>query len=48
MIGVDTNILVYDARVAAICVGRGIHELLTADRDFDRFPSLRARNHLVN
>ena len=40
--------LVHDARVAAICVGQGVHELLTADRDFGRFPSLRARNPLVD
>ena len=38
---------VHDARVAAICIGHGVRELLTADRDFDRFPSLRRRNPLV-
>ena len=39
--------VVHDARVAAICIGHGVRELLTADRDFDRFPSLRRRNPLV-
>lgn len=29
---------VHDARVAAICIGHGVRELLTADRDFSRFP----------
>ena len=38
---------VHDARVAAICIGHGVRELLTADRDYDRFPSLRRRNPLV-
>ena len=34
-------------RIAAICVGHGVRELLTADRDFSRFPSLTTRNPLV-
>ncbi|MBI4815797.1 MAG: PIN domain-containing protein [Deltaproteobacteria bacterium] len=38
---------VHDARIAAICVGHGVHELWTADRDFSRFPSLVTRNPLV-
>jgi toxin-antitoxin system PIN domain toxin len=38
---------VHDARVAAICLAHGVHELLTADRDFDRFPDLRTRNPLL-
>jgi uncharacterized protein len=38
---------VHDARVAAICMTHGIRELLTADRDFGRFPSLRVVNPLV-
>ena len=40
--------LVHDARVAAICIGHGVHELLTADRDFSRFPSLRSRSPLLD
>ena len=40
--------MVHDARVAAICIGHGVHELLTADRDFSRFPSLRSRNPLLD
>lgn len=38
---------VHDAHIAAICLGHGIDELLTADRDFSYFPSLRTRNPLV-
>lgn len=38
---------VHDARIAAICVGHGVDELWTADRDFSYFPELRTRNPLV-
>jgi predicted nucleic acid-binding protein len=38
---------VHDARVAALCLRNGVSELLTADRDFSRFPELRTRNPLV-
>ena len=38
---------VHDARIAAICSQHDIHELWTADRDFQRFPKLRTRNPLV-
>ena len=38
---------VHDARIAAICLDNGVLELLTADRDFGRFPELTARNPLV-
>lgn len=37
----------HDARIAAICLGHGITELLTADRDFSYFPKLKTRNPLV-
>ncbi len=49
MIAVDINILVavHDARIAAICLAHGVSELWTADRDFSRFPELKARNPLV-
>ena len=39
--------LVHDARIAALCVVHGVRELWSADRDFSRFPGLRARNPLV-
>jgi len=39
--------LLYDARIAAICLADGVSELWTADRDFSRFPALRTRNPLV-
>ena len=38
---------VHDGRIAAMCVAHRANELLTADRDFSRFPSLRIRNPLV-
>jgi predicted nucleic acid-binding protein len=38
---------VHDARIAAICLGHGVRELWTADRDFGRFRDLRTRNPLV-
>ena len=39
--------LVYDARIAAICLSHGVRELWTSDRDYGRFPSLRTRNPLI-
>jgi len=39
--------LVHDARIAALCHYGGVRELLTADRDFSRFPSLATRNPLI-
>lgn len=38
---------VHDARIAAICLGHGVRELWSCDRDFSRFPSLRLRNPLI-
>ena len=38
---------IHDARIAAICLDHGVHELWTADRDFSRFPGLRVRNPLA-
>lgn len=38
---------VHDARVAALCLGHGVEELWTADRDFSWFSELRTRNPLV-
>ncbi len=38
---------VHDARIAAICIGNGVRELWSADRDFNRFPSLTVRNPLI-
>lgn len=38
---------VHDARVAAICIGHGVSELWTADRDFSYFPQLTTRNPFV-
>ncbi|HXE73603.1 MAG TPA: TA system VapC family ribonuclease toxin [Candidatus Nitrosotenuis sp.] len=39
---------VHDARIAALCRLHGVRELWSADRDFGRFPGLRARNPLVD
>src|SRR5688500_6733866 len=33
-----SGVLVHDARVATFCLTHGVRELLTADRDFGRFP----------
>lgn len=38
---------VHDARIAAICLGHGVEELWTADRDFSCFPALRTVNPLA-
>ncbi len=38
---------VHDARVAALCLQHGVHELWSADRDFGRFPSLTTKNPLM-
>jgi len=37
----------HDAKIAALCLGHGIAELWTADRDFSRFPDLNCRNPLL-
>jgi uncharacterized protein len=37
----------HDARIAAICIGHGVSELWTADRDFSYFPELKTTNPLV-
>ncbi|HMN80689.1 MAG TPA: PIN domain-containing protein [Burkholderiaceae bacterium] len=39
--------MVHDARIAALCLGHGVRELWSADRDFSRFPDLHVRNPLV-
>ena len=38
---------VHDARIAALCVQHGVRELLSADRDFSRFPKIVVRNPLI-
>ncbi len=38
---------VHDARIAALCLGHGVRELWTADRDFSRFPRLATSNPLA-
>ena len=38
--------MIHDARIAAICQHNGISELLSCDRDFSRFSSLKTRNPL--
>ena len=37
---------VHDARIAALCLRHGVDTLLSADRDFSRFPELATRNPL--
>ncbi len=38
---------IHDARIAAICEQHGVIRLLSADRDFSRFPALRVSNPLI-
>jgi len=41
-----TGSQIHDARIAANCLGHGVDEILTLDRDFARFPELRTRSLL--
>ena len=36
--------VVHDARIAALCIAHGVDELLSKDRDFQYFPTLRVRD----
>ncbi len=36
--------MIHDARIAAICLANGVSTLISADRDFSRFPGLTVRN----
>jgi toxin-antitoxin system PIN domain toxin len=36
--------LAHDAHIAALCLEHGVQELLSADRDFNRFPGLKVRD----
>lgn len=38
---------VHDARIAALCAQHSVRELLSADRDFSRFPRITVRNPLI-
>ena len=38
---------IHDARIAALCLAHGVTQLLSADRDFSRFPALVVRNPMV-
>ena len=39
---------VHDARIAAICLSRGVTELWSTDRDFSLFPQLKCVNPLLS
>ena len=41
--GVTGN-LIHDAHIAALCLEHGVRELITGDRDFSRFATLRTAN----
>jgi toxin-antitoxin system PIN domain toxin len=41
--GATANLL-HDAHIAALCLEHGVSELFTEDRDFSRFPGIRAVN----
>ncbi len=45
--GTITGPRVHDARIAALCLTHRIECLWTADRDFNRFPTLKTRNPLI-
>jgi uncharacterized protein len=45
--GKITGPRVHDACVAALCRSHGVREILSADRDFTRFASMRVKNPLV-
>lgn len=47
IVGKSAGSLVNDARVAAMCRSHAVRELWTADRDYNRFEGLRARNPLL-
>lgn len=36
--------LIHDAHIATLCIEHGVGELVTADRDFSRFPAIKATN----
>lgn len=38
--------MVYDAKIAAICIENGIEEFWTVDKDYSRFSGLKIRNPL--
>lgn len=42
--GAAAGNLAHDAHIAALLIEHGVTELLTADRDFARFPRVRATN----
>jgi hypothetical protein len=42
-----TGARIHDAHIAALCVQHAVAEIWTADRDFTRFPGVRARNPLL-
>jgi hypothetical protein len=42
-----TGPMIHDARIAACCLSNGVSLLYTIDRDFSRFPKLKARNPLI-
>jgi toxin-antitoxin system PIN domain toxin len=39
-----TGNLLHDAHIAALCLEHGVTELVTGDRDFQRFPALKIVN----
>jgi toxin-antitoxin system PIN domain toxin len=39
--------MVHDGHVMAVCLGHGVREIWTADRDYSRFRGIRTRNPLI-
>ena len=46
--GAAIGATIHDAHIAALALEHGVTELLTADRDFARFPGLRVRNPFLS
>jgi uncharacterized protein len=46
--GKVTGPKIHDARIAALATFHAVDELWSADRDFNRFPTLRIRNPLID
>ena len=38
---------IHDARVIALCIQHGVHEIWSADRDFNRFVGISVSNPLI-
>jgi uncharacterized protein len=42
-----SGVVFHDDRIAALCIGGGVKELWSADRDFSHMKGLKVRNPLI-